>query len=79
VHVPAGEDAATWVDTFFSSRSDAALLSAIAFGRSGIGSDGVATRDMPGAYEALSRAEMEILVAYLRTLPVADAAGDSGE
>jgi hypothetical protein len=75
VHVPAGEDPTTFVASFFSSRTDTALRSAIAFGRAGIGPDGVATRDMPGAHERLSRAEMDRLIAHLRTLAVADAAG----
>jgi mono/diheme cytochrome c family protein len=36
-----------------------------------IDADGVATRDMPGFHERISRAEMDAVLTYIRTLPVA--------
>ena len=69
VQVPEGEDVAAWVDSFWE-RSDQAFLSAIAFGIKGRSAEGVAYTNMPGHYEQLSRAEMEAVIAYVRTLPL---------
>lgn len=69
VQVPAGEDIPSWVDTFFA-RSDTQFRSAIAFGLSGVDGAGVAYTNMPGHYETLSRAEMDAVIAYIRTLPL---------
>jgi hypothetical protein len=70
VHTPAGEDPESWLATFFD-RTDTELRSAIAFGLDDIDADGVATRDMPGFHERISRAEMDAVLTYIRTLPVA--------
>jgi len=69
VQVPAGEDPDAWVEGFLE-RTDAQFLAAIAFGVSGVSADGVAYADMPAHYGVLSRAEMETLIAYVRTLPI---------
>jgi len=58
-----------WVESFWD-RSDTAFLSAIAFGLKGRSADGVATSDMPSHYEQLSRAEMEAVIGYIRSLPL---------
>lgn len=70
VHTPAGEDPEGWIATFWD-KSDTELRSAIAFGMDGIDADGVATRDMPGFHEQISRAEMDAVIGYIRTLPAA--------
>lgn len=69
VHTPAGQDPESWIATFFD-RSDTEFRSAIAFGMDGIDAEGVATRDMPGFHERISRAEMDAVIAYIRTLPL---------
>jgi hypothetical protein len=46
------------------------LYSTVAFGVHGMGDDGVAFAHMPPHYLKYSRAEIERVVAYIRTLPV---------
>lgn len=67
VQVPPGEDVDAWVEGVVG-RSDAALLSAVAFGFLGISPGGVAASNMPGYHERLSRREMEAVVEHVRTL-----------
>lgn len=54
----------------FQAKSDAALISAIAFGIHGVGADGTAYANMPGFYLTYSLAEMKKLVTHLRSLPL---------
>lgn len=72
VQVPEGEDPTAWVDGFLT-RSDDAFRAAIAFGMTGISADGVAQSNMPASYLKLSRAEMDAVIAHLRTLSLAPA------
>ena len=65
VKVPPGEDVDTFVATFLD-RTDAELRNAIAFGIQGQ-HEGQAYRNMPSHYEVMSRAEMDTLVAWIRT------------
>lgn len=67
VVIPEGEDPAAYVDGFFD-RSDTEFRSAIAFGLRGIDANGVAWSNMPAHYAVLSRAEMDSVIAYVRTL-----------
>jgi mono/diheme cytochrome c family protein len=67
---PAVDDVGAYTDAFFTSRSDEYLRSIIAFGVRGVAPDGQAYSNMPGAYTTLSRAEMDTLIAYLRTMPL---------
>lgn len=69
VHTPANEEPEAWIATFFD-RTDDEFRAAIAFGMDGISADGVATRDMPGFHERISRAEMDAVIGYIRTLPL---------
>ncbi|WP_438005907.1 MopE-related protein [Sorangium sp. So ce321] len=68
VQVPPGEDVSEFVADFWDRRSDLYLQSVIAFGIDGVASEGTAYSNMPGAYHLLSRAEMDGLIAHLRTL-----------
>ncbi|WP_437588538.1 MopE-related protein [Sorangium sp. So ce1000] len=68
VQVPPGEDVSAFVADFWDHRSDAYLRSIIAFGIDGATPEGQAYSNMPGSYQLLSRAEMDRLIAYLRTL-----------
>lgn len=54
----------------FKSKSDAAVLSAIAFGLHGVNSNGTAYTNMPAFYTSYSLAEMNRLVTHIRSLPV---------
>jgi len=53
----------------FENGNDTRLYSTIAFGVHGINDDGVAYANMPAHYMKYSRAEIERVVAYIRTLP----------
>ncbi|WP_437997560.1 c-type cytochrome [Sorangium sp. So ce185] len=69
VKVPPGEDVEAFVAGFWERRSDTYLQSIIAFGIDGVvAAEGIAYSNMPGAYHLLSRAEIDTLIAYLRTL-----------
>lgn len=72
VPVTNGEDPAEYVVDFWGSRSDDYLRSIIAFGIQGVTAQAAgheaAYSNMPGAYHVLSRAEMDSLIAHLRTL-----------
>lgn len=68
VEVPPGEDVEAFVADFWEGRSDMYLQSIIAFGIDGVAAEGFAYSNMPGAYLTLSRAEIDTLIAYLRTL-----------
>ncbi|MCA2962204.1 MAG: cytochrome c [Silvanigrellales bacterium] len=57
-------------ETEFAKKSDEALMSAIAFGLKGRKATGVAYANMPGYHGFYSRAEVERVVAHIRTLPV---------
>lgn len=70
VLVPPGEDMETYVDDFWGKRSDAFLQSIIAFGISYTSEDGYRVSNMPGAYHLVSRAEIDRLIATLRSLPL---------
>ena len=50
----------------FRARTDSQLRAAIAFGVQFVNPDGVAISAMPGFYSALSRAEIDALIAYIR-------------
>ncbi len=54
----------------FAAKSDAALVTAVAFGLHGVNADGSAYANMPGFYTRYSRAEILRLVAHLKTLTV---------
>lgn len=69
VKVPPGEDLDDYTATFLE-RSDEEFRTAIAFGIQGFGPHEEAYRNMPGYYAMLSRAEMDAVIAYLRTLPL---------
>jgi mono/diheme cytochrome c family protein len=69
VEVPPGEDVAAAVATFFE-RSDDRMRAAIAFGIRGISPNDIAYTNMPGAYEVLSRREIDDVIAHVRTLPL---------
>lgn len=60
----------------FEGRSEDWLRGAIAFGIRGVTDDGVAYANMPPHYALLSRAEMDAVIAYLRSLPVEVHAAD---
>ncbi|XYH96542.1 MopE-related protein [Sorangium sp. So ce1128] len=68
VQVPPGEEVSEFLTDFWDRRSDLYLQSIIAFGIDGVASEGTAYSNMPGAYHLLSRAEMDGLIAHLRTL-----------
>ncbi|WP_437982243.1 MopE-related protein [Sorangium sp. So ce117] len=68
VKVRPTEDMATYVAEFWERRSDLYLQSIIAFGIDGVHPEGYAYSNMPGAYHLLSLAEIDRLIAYLRTL-----------
>jgi hypothetical protein len=78
VPVPEGQDVEATLAGFLD-RSDDRFRAAIAFGVSGISPGDVAYRNMPSHYEVLSRAEMDAVIAFVRTQPlhgVAYALGD---
>ncbi len=54
----------------FKNGSDKRLFSTVAFGVDGINDDGTAFAHMPPHYLKYSRAEIERVVAYIRTLPI---------
>jgi mono/diheme cytochrome c family protein len=54
----------------FTGRSKERLVSEIAFGIHGVNENGTAFANMPGYYTKYSRAEIERVVDFLRTLPV---------
>ncbi|WP_437966515.1 MopE-related protein [Sorangium sp. So ce260] len=68
VKVPPGEDVSAFLADFWERRPDMYLQSIIAFGIDGVTAEGHAYSNMPGSYHLLSRAEMDRLIAYLRTL-----------
>ncbi len=79
VPVPEGQDVEATVAAFLD-RSDDRFRAAIAFGVSGISPNDFAFRNMPSHYEVLSRAEMDAVIAFVRTQPlhgVAYALGDA--
>lgn len=53
----------------FENGNDTRLYSTVAFGVHGINDDGVAYANMPAHYMKYSRAEIERVVAYIRSLP----------
>jgi Putative metal-binding motif len=71
VKVPPGEDVSAFIEDFWDRRSDTFLRSILAFGIDGVTSEGYAYSNMPGAYHLLSRAEMDRLIAHLRTMTLA--------
>ncbi|WP_438024881.1 MopE-related protein [Sorangium sp. So ce233] len=68
VQVPPGEDVSAFIADFWDRRSDPYLQAIIAFGIGGVTAEGHAYSNMPGSYHLLSRAEIDRLIAYLRTL-----------
>ncbi|AUX46265.1 hypothetical protein SOCE26_077700 [Sorangium cellulosum] len=68
VQVPPGEDVSAFLADFWDRRSDLFLQSIIAFGIRGVTAEGYAYSNMPGSHHLLSRAEMDRLIAHLRTL-----------
>jgi Putative metal-binding motif/Cytochrome c len=70
VPVPPTEDPDVYIEAFWESRSDEYLRSLIAFGAHYIAPNGYAVANMPPAYALLSRAEIDTVIAYLRTTQV---------
>ena len=67
VLIPPGNDDSEAYLAQFRARTDARLRAAIAFGVQFVNPDGVAVSAMPGFYSALSRAEIDALIAYIRS------------
>jgi mono/diheme cytochrome c family protein len=67
VQIPPGNDDPDAFLAEFRARSDARMRAAIAFGVQFVNPDGVAVSAMPGFYSALSRAEIDALIAYIRS------------
>lgn len=66
VQVPEGADPTEAVAAF-QARTDDQFLATIAFGHRGQSADGVAFSNMPAFHESVARAEMERLIAWIRT------------
>jgi hypothetical protein len=78
VQVPPGDDVETAVATFFD-RSDARFRAAIAFGLRGISPGDVAGSNMPAYYDRLSLAEIDAVIAYMRTMQLEGASWQWGD
>ncbi|MEQ1504824.1 MAG: c-type cytochrome [Myxococcota bacterium] len=74
VMVPPGQDPAA-VLAAFPTLPDERLRSAIAFGKAGITSSGHAYANMPTFVKRMSRAEIDTMVAYVRSLPATTTEG----
>jgi Putative metal-binding motif len=77
VLVPPGEDAAA-APAKLLAKSDNHLRSAIAFGLSGVDPNGNAYQNMPHHYDVMSRAEMNTVIAWIRTGKLVGANFDYG-
>lgn len=78
VLVPPGEDTAAAVGTFLGY-SDSHMRAAIAFGVAGVGPNGAAYQNMPAHYTAMSRAEMNTIIAWIRASKLEGANFDYGD
>lgn len=70
IPVQPSEDLDRYLEQFWAKRSDEYLRSLIAFGVQYVSPDGFAVSNMPGAYQVLSRAEIDTLMTSLRTMAV---------
>lgn len=78
VLVPPGEDAMA-APAKLLAKSDDHLRSSIAFGMSGVGPNGFAYQNMPRHYDVMSRAEMNTIIAWIRTGTLLGANFDYGD
>lgn len=78
VEVPPGQDVQAWLDGFLD-RSDAQFRAVLAFGSAGVSPNAVAYSNMPAFYPRLSRAEIDTLIAMVRTMPLEGANFEYGE
>lgn len=69
VMVPPGRDPAAH-QAAFAAKPDEAFRSAIAFGLTGATTSGLGYSNMPAFHKRLSRAEIDAVIAYVRTLPL---------